>query len=44
MEDDVADYWMTLIEANRRRLHDPANPDLLFPGQTLDLPPVPSAG
>lgn len=43
-EDDddaaVAMYWRRLIEQNRSRLVDPANPDLLFPGQRLELPPV----
>jgi nucleoid-associated protein YgaU len=31
-------YWLQLIETNRRRLADPANPDLLIPGQRLALP------
>jgi hypothetical protein len=31
-------YWRRLIEANRHRLLDPANPDLLVPGQELVLP------
>lgn len=35
---EVVEYWQRLIEANRGRLVDPANPDLLFPGQTLLLP------
>lgn len=35
---DVAMYWRTLIDANRDRLADPGNPDLLFPGQELSLP------
>jgi nucleoid-associated protein YgaU len=34
----VAGYWRRLIEANRSRLLDPANPDLLVPGQELILP------
>jgi hypothetical protein len=37
-EQAVRRYWVQLIEANRRRLADPANPDLLFPGQRLDIP------
>lgn len=37
---EVAVYWRRLIEQNRSRLADPGNPDLLFPGQRLDLPPV----
>lgn len=35
---EVVEYWQRLIAANRARLVDPANPDLLFPGQTLTLP------
>ena len=35
---DVARYWRTLVDANRERLADPGNPDLLFPGQVLSLP------
>ncbi len=31
-------YWRALVEANRSRLVDPANPDLLVPGQELTLP------
>jgi hypothetical protein len=32
-------YWRWLVEANRARLADPGNPDLLVPGQRLVLPP-----
>jgi nucleoid-associated protein YgaU len=39
----VLDYWTALIDANRDRLADPENPDLLFPGQVLVLPPVAAA-
>lgn len=35
---EVVEYWERLIAANRSRLVDSANPDLLFPGQTLLLP------
>ena len=35
----VSRYWLRLIEANRDRLADPSDPDLLFSGQVLDLPP-----
>jgi hypothetical protein len=35
-------YWEQLIEHNRGRLADPDNPDLLFPGQVLELPPTPA--
>ena len=35
---EVVPYWLRLIEANRQRLADPANPDLVFPGQVLTVP------
>jgi LysM domain len=38
-ERQVARYWRRLIDANRGRLADPGNPDLLLPGQRLLLPP-----
>ena len=34
----VIGYWWRLVEANRGRLLDPGNPDLLVPGQELVLP------
>lgn len=37
----VVRYWEQLIDANRDRLADPANPDLIFDGQALFLPPTP---
>ncbi len=37
-ERDVSRYWRRLVDANRDRLVDPGNPDLLLPGQTLTLP------
>lgn len=37
-ESDVDAYWRRLIERNQHRLVDPGNPDLLLPGQVLDLP------
>lgn len=39
-EREVAAHWRRLVEANRDRLVDPANPDLLYPGQQLVLPAV----
>ena len=35
---EVTTYWRALIEANRDRLVDPSNPDLLYPDQVLRLP------
>jgi hypothetical protein len=37
-ERNVVEYWRALIEANRDRLVDPANPDLVFAGQRFLLP------
>lgn len=37
-EEAVAPYWRRLVEANRDRLADPANPDLIHPGQEFVLP------
>lgn len=35
---DIGAYWSDLISLNRDRLADPDNPDLILPGQELDLP------
>ncbi len=32
-------YWRQVVAANRDRLVDPSNPDLLYPGQAVVLPP-----
>lgn len=40
---EVDGYWRALVAANRTRLADPDNPDLLFTGQVISLPPVPAA-
>jgi nucleoid-associated protein YgaU len=37
-EREVAAYWMATIRANRSRLPDPADPSLLYPGDTVILP------
>jgi len=34
----VARYWRALIDSNRDRLVDPHDPDLILPGQELELP------
>lgn len=39
-EEEIADYWRILIDANEDRLVDPGNPDLILPGQELVLPPT----
>lgn len=37
---EIAPYWRDVIEANMSLLVDPDNPDLLYPGQVLTLPPL----
>ena len=36
----IVPYWRRLIQHNRAVLVDPGNPDLLYPGQVLTLPPA----
>lgn len=38
---EVHPYWRRLVEANRARLVDADDPDLLHAGQVLELPPLP---
>lgn len=40
---EVVPYWRAVIEANRASLADRGNPDLLYPGQLLTVPPPPPA-
>lgn len=42
-DDEVGPYWRRLVAANSDRLADPANPDLIYPGQRLAVvePPTP---
>jgi nucleoid-associated protein YgaU len=40
---EVTPFWQQVVELNRDRLADPANPDLVFPGQVLAVPRPPSA-
>lgn len=40
---ETAPYWSRLVEANRHRLVDRDNADLLFPGQLLEVPSPPPA-
>lgn len=37
-EQEIVPYWNRLIAANRASLVDPANPDLVYPGQTFTVP------
>ena len=34
-------FWRALIERNRHRMVDPADPDLIQPGQVFEVPPLP---
>jgi hypothetical protein len=38
---EIDPYWRALVEANRSRLVDRRNPDLLLPGQTVVVPDPP---
>lgn len=38
---EVEPYWRAVIAANRDVLATPDDPDLIFPGQVVTLPPVP---
>ncbi|MDF1596582.1 MAG: LysM peptidoglycan-binding domain-containing protein [Acidimicrobiia bacterium] len=39
---EIADYWRQLVDMNLDRLAPPHEPDLIYPGQVFELPPVPS--
>jgi hypothetical protein len=39
---EIATYWQVLIEHNQDRFAVPGDPDLVYPGQVFDLPPVPA--
>lgn len=39
---EVRPYWQLLLDLNRDVLVDPANPSLVFAGQVLRLPPLPT--
>ncbi len=43
-EAETAAYWERLIAANRDRLVDRDNPDLIFPGQALSMPAAGPSG
>ncbi len=43
-DSEIAPYWRQVIEHNRSRLSDPAHPDLLFVGESIELPAPPQPG
>lgn len=40
-DSEVDPFWRSLVERNRARLVDPDDPDLIHPGQVLEVPPLP---
>ena len=38
-DQEVANYWVLVIEANRKRVRS-GDPDLIYPGEVIVLPPV----
>jgi hypothetical protein len=36
---EIATYWGRVLSSNRARLPDPDNPNLIFPGDRIELPP-----
>ena len=43
-DDEVEPYWRAVVEANRDVLATPDDPDLIFPGQVVTVPPPPAPG
>lgn len=39
---EITPYWRDVVEANRPRLPDPRNPDLIWPSMELTVPPPPA--
>ncbi len=39
---ETADYWRRVVDVNRRNLLARHDPNLIYPGQTFDLPPLPA--
>jgi nucleoid-associated protein YgaU len=37
-DSEIVPFWTSLIEMNRARLANPADPSLIFAGQELELP------
>jgi hypothetical protein len=38
-EREIARYWLDVVDANRASLRS-GDPDVIFPGETIKLPPV----
>ncbi len=39
---EVSPYWVDMVAANGGRLLPPEDPDVVYPGQWLEVPPVPT--
>jgi DNA-binding SARP family transcriptional activator len=39
---ELVPYWADVVELNTDRLLPPEDPDLIYPGQVLELPPIPA--
>ena len=39
--EEVDGFWVDLVEANEANLVEPGNPDLILPGQVVDIPEAP---
>ena len=39
----LAAYWWQVVQTNRAHLPDPSNPDLVYSGDVITLPPIPPA-
>jgi nucleoid-associated protein YgaU len=39
---EVAAYWVRVVAANRSHLRS-KNPDLIYPGESVRLPPIPNS-
>jgi nucleoid-associated protein YgaU len=37
---EIARYWQQLLHANHSHMSNPDDPDLIYPGQHFDLPPI----
>lgn len=39
---ETADYWRQVVDASNHQLLAPYDPDIIYPGQTIDLAPIPT--
>ena len=41
-ESETSEYWRRLVDTNRQHLAPPYDPDLIYPDQRFELPPIPT--